>query len=199
MPEANSGHAPKITAVIKSSNPVEEGNLMDFRVNSHLVIVIVLLLTAATWATSRPQEAAAPPTSAAQMPGQEPGSQPPLGSTYKPKFPGDPARSDDEALALAYMRVVIRAQNLYNKRHDKYAPTLADLAGTGSFTKRMAKTTDRGNYTVDFHSKNKGETYTIAMLPKQFDPQHRAFFAKEDGVMHAEEGKPATEESPKIK
>jgi len=29
---------------------------------------------------------------------------------YTPKFAGDPARSDSEAAALAYMRVVLRAQ-----------------------------------------------------------------------------------------
>ncbi len=161
------------------------------------VILVVLLAAAACAAVADQQPPTQPPT--AQMPGQESASQQPPASTYKPKFPGDPARSDDEALALAYMRVVIRAQNLYKKRHDKYAATLADLAGTGSFTKRMARTTDRGNYTAEFHSKNKGETYTIAMLPKQYDQQHRAFFADEDAVMHAEEGKPATEESPKIK
>jgi hypothetical protein len=170
---------------------------MKAGVKSRFAIILVLLVTVATWAAIEPQQSAPqPPT--AQTPGQEPASQPPA-STYKPKFPGDPARSDDEALALAYMRVVIRAQNLYKKRHDKYAATLADLAGTGSFTKRMAKTTDRGNYTAEFHSKNKGESYTIAMLPKFYDAQHRAFFAKEDGVMHAEEGNPASEESPKIK
>jgi hypothetical protein len=171
---------------------------MKAGVNSRLVIIAAVLLTAITWAAGAAQQPAMqpPPT---QTPGQESASQQPSASTYKPKFPGDPARSDDEALALAYMRVVIRAQNLYKRRHNKYAPTLADLAGTGSFTKRMARTTDRGNYTVEFHSKNKGESYTIAMVPKQYDAQHRAFFADEDGIMHAEEGKPATEESPKIK
>jgi len=168
---------------------------MKTGVPSRFLIIIVLILTLTTWAGIEPQQPATQ-TPPAQTPGLE---QQPPGSTYKPKFPGDPARSDDEALALAYMRVVIRAQNLYKKRHDKYAPTLADLAGTGSFTKRMARTTDRGNYTVEFHSKNKGESYTLAMLPKQYDPQHRAFFADEDAVMHAEEGKPASEDSPKIK
>ncbi|HVO62566.1 MAG TPA: hypothetical protein VMT53_16650 [Terriglobales bacterium] len=170
---------------------------MKTGVPSRFLIIILLFLSAAAWAVAVAQEPSAQPPSA-QTPGQEPASQQPL-STYKPKFPGDPARSDDEALALAYMRVVVRAQNLYKKRHDHYAPTLADLAGTGSFTKRMARTTDRGNYTAEFHSKNKGESYTIAMVPKQYDPQHRAFFADEDAVMHAEEGKPATQESPKIK
>lgn len=170
---------------------------MKTGVTSGFASILVLLLTAATWAATGLQQASTQPSSA-QTPGQEASQQPPA-STYKPKFPGDPARSDDEALALAYMRVVIRAQNLYKKRHDKYAATLPDLAGTGSFTKRMSRTTDRGNYTVEFHSKNKGESYTIALLPKTYDAQHRAFFADEDGVMHAEDGKPATEDSPKIK
>ena len=50
---------------------------------------------------------------------------------YTPKFPGDPARSDSEAGALGYMRVVVRAQKLYNKKHDSYATSLADLVNTG--------------------------------------------------------------------
>ena len=124
--------------------------------------------------------------------------QPPA-STYQPKFPGDPAHSDAEAGALGYMRVVLRAQTLYKKRHQKYALSLPDLAGTGSFTKRMSRSSQRGDYTVDFHSKNKGDNYTLALTPKQYDDQHRAFYAEEDAIIHAEEGKPATKESPRIK
>ena len=33
----------------------------------------------------------------------------------------------------------------------------------------------------------------------QFDDQHRAFYAEEDGIIHGEEGKPANEDSPKVK
>jgi hypothetical protein len=116
---------------------------------------------------------------------------------YQPKFPGDPARSEAESIALGYMRVVLRAQQLYKKRHDKFAPSLLALGGTGSFTKRMARSTDRGDYTVSFHSKKDG--FSLAIIPKQPDDQHRSFYAEEDGVIHAEEGQPATEESPKIK
>src|SRR5215472_1029868 len=36
---------------------------------------------------------------------------------YVPKFKGDPARSDSEAAALAYMRVVIRAEKGFNKQY----------------------------------------------------------------------------------
>jgi hypothetical protein len=116
---------------------------------------------------------------------------------YQPQFKGDPARSQSEAQALGYMRTLLRAEKLYKKRHDKYANSLSALAGTGSFTKRMAQTTDRGDYTAAFHSKKEG--FVLTMTPKQFDAQHRAFYADEDGVIHAEEGQPATEQSPKLK
>ena len=38
--------------------------------------------------------------------------------TYQAKFPGDPARSDSEAQALGYPRVVLRAEREYKKRQD---------------------------------------------------------------------------------
>lgn len=123
--------------------------------------------------------------------------QAPATAPYKPKFPGDPARSDAEAGALGYMRVVLRAQREYKKRHGKYAETLPALAGTGTFTKRMARSMDRGDYTASFHSKKDG--FALAMVPKQFDDQHRAFYAEEDGVIHGEEGKPANADSPRVK
>ena len=116
---------------------------------------------------------------------------------YQPKFKGDPAHSDAESAALGYMRVVLRAQREYKKRHNKFAESLSELAGTGTFTKRMARSTDRGDYTASFHSKNDG--FALSMAPKQYDDQHRAFFASDDGIIHAEEGKPATAESPKLK
>ncbi|HEX8924565.1 MAG TPA: hypothetical protein VF786_02175, partial [Terriglobales bacterium] len=37
--------------------------------------------------------------------------------TYQPKFPGDPARSDKEAAALGYMRVVLNSEKIYKQRH----------------------------------------------------------------------------------
>ena len=118
-------------------------------------------------------------------------------TTYQPKFPGDPARSDSEANALGYMRTVIRAQKLYNKKNDKYASSLADLVHTGNFTRRMLNT-DRGDYTVQFHSKKDG--YELTMAPKQpEDTTHRSFYANEDGVIHADETKTADEDSAKLK
>ena len=125
----------------------------------------------------------------------------PTGGTYQPKFPGDPARSESEAGALGYMRTALRAQREYKKKHDKYADSLAALAGTGSFTKRMASTTERGDYTVSFrpHKERDKEGFVLTMTPKQLDAEHRSFYAEEDGVIHADDQKAADLESPKIK
>ena len=115
---------------------------------------------------------------------------------YQPKFAGDPARSDSEAGALGYMRTVLRAQNLYKKKHGAYATSLAGLVNTGSFTKRMVQT-DRGEYTVSFRSKKPG--FELALTPKQMDAQHRSFYADDDGKIHADESKAADSDSPVVK
>jgi hypothetical protein len=121
----------------------------------------------------------------------------PTGATYQPKYPGDPARSESEALALGYMRVVLRAQREYKKRHDKFAESLEALAGTGSFTKRMAHSTDRGDYTASFRSHKDG--FVLTMTPNHLDSEHRSFYAEEDGVIHADDQKAADLDSPKVK
>jgi hypothetical protein len=111
---------------------------------------------------------------------------------YQPKFAGDPARSDAEASALGYMRTVLRAQREYKKKHNTYATSLANLVGTGSFTRRMIKT-DRGEYQVGFKSEKNG--FILVLTPQQVDAQHRAFFSDETGTIRAEEDKPASESS----
>ncbi len=107
-----------------------------------------------------------------------------------------PARSRDEAVSLGYMRTVVNAQKNYKKKYGQYATSLAALVHSGSFTRRMAST-DRGAYTVQFHGKP--EAYSLALAPKQFDPDHRAFYVDETGKIRVEEDKPATAESPLLK
>ena len=116
-------------------------------------------------------------------------------TTYQPKFPGDPAKSDSEASALGYMRTVLRAQREYKKKNNHYATSLAALVHTGSFTKRMVNP-DRGDYTVGFRSHKDG--FELALTPKQQDATHRSFYADEDGTIHADEEKAANENSPKV-
>ncbi|MBZ5645993.1 MAG: hypothetical protein LAN37_02080 [Acidobacteriia bacterium] len=117
-------------------------------------------------------------------------------TTYTPKFPGDPAHSNAEAAALGYMRTVLGAQREYKKKHGGYASSLASLVHSGSFTRRMTGT-DRGEYTV--HFKGTTEGFTLGLAPKQFDAEHRAFFADETGKIRGEADKPATAQSAPVK
>jgi hypothetical protein len=120
----------------------------------------------------------------------------PAQSTYTPQFKADPARSTAEAAALGYMRTVIYAQRVYYKKHAAYATSLAELVGSSSFTRRMTNP-DRGDYTVHFIST--GKSFSLTMQPRQFDPGHRAFFADDTGAIRAEDDKPATAMSPRLK
>jgi len=146
-------------------------------------ILAALLMISFTLLAQEPAPSAAPvPQSAAP--------------TYTPKFPGDPARSDSEAAALAYMRVVIRANRAFNKQYDHFALTLSELVHSGTFTKRMVNP-DRGDYTASY--KGKKDSYVLTMTPKFLDTQHRSFYAEDDGKIHADETKPADGDSPVVK
>ena len=129
------------------------------------------------------QQTEAPPPAQTQAP------------TYTPKFHGDPARSDSEAAALAYMRVVMRAQVGFNKHYGHYATTLRELVHSGTFTQRMVNP-DRGDYTVSYRSKK--DNYILIMTPKSPDAQHRWFYAENDGKIHADETKLADADSPVV-
>ena len=114
---------------------------------------------------------------------------------YTPKYKGDPARSDSEFAALSYMRVVIRAEKLFNKQYNHYATSLRELVHTGTFTQRMVNS-ERGDYTVGFKGKKDG--YVLTMTPKNLDAQHRSFYATEDGKIHGDETKAADADSPVV-
>jgi len=116
--------------------------------------------------------------------------------TYKPKFPGDPAHSESEAAALGYLRTTVRAQRLYKRTNQQYATSLGQLVHVGTFTRRMVPT-DRGDYTVNFHSRKDG--YELSLMPKQLDADHRSFYSTEDGVIHADDQKAADAKSPVVK
>ncbi len=126
---------------------------------------------------------------------QTPASQAPA-SAYQPKFAGDPARSESEAAALAYMRVVLRAQHHFEKQYGHFATSLAELVHSGSFTKRMVNP-NRGDYTAAFEGKK--DSFVLTMTPQHLDPDHRSFYAEDDGKIHAEEEKPADATSPVVK
>jgi hypothetical protein len=111
---------------------------------------------------------------------------------YTPKYRSDPARSDSEFAALAYMRVVMRAQVLFNKQYGHYATSLTQLVHSGTFTQRMVNP-ERGDYSVGF--KGKKESFVLTLTPRNLDAQHRSFYAEEDGKIHADESKAADGDS----
>src|SRR5215831_1144003 len=117
-------------------------------------------------------------------------------SSYAPKYKGDPSHSNSEFDALAYMRVVIRAEKAFNKQYGHYALTLNELVHSGNFTKRMVDP-NRGDYTASY--KGKKDSYTLTMTPRTPDADHRYFYADDDGKIRAEEGKPADANSPVVK
>ncbi len=78
-------------------------------------------------------------------------------------------------------------------------PRCMELAKTGSFTKRMASSTDRGDYTVKFHAHREKDTFEVTMAPKQQDSAHRSFFSDEQGKIRGDEQKEADEGSEVLK
>lgn len=114
---------------------------------------------------------------------------------YKSQFPGDPAKSQAEAAALGYMRTAYVAERVYFKKHGHYATSLAELAGHGSFTKRMINP-DRGDYHAIFHGGT--ERFSLQLTPHQFDASHRGFYVDQSGVYRVEDAQPATAASPKL-
>lgn len=153
-----------------------------------LMVLALSLMTLAASAVQQPaaQQPEAPSAAAPQAPATP---------SYTPKYHGDPARSDSEFAALAYMRGVMRAQMLFQKHYGHFATSLSQLVHTGNFTQRMVNP-DRGDYTAGFKPKKDG--FILTMTPKQLDAQHRSFYADEDGKIHAEETKPADADSPVI-
>jgi hypothetical protein len=147
------------------------------RLTLSFTFLAILLVTASSLPAQDAPPAPSPaPSSAPQAP------------TYTPKYHSDPARSDSEFSALAYMRVVMRAQMLFNKQYSHYATSLTQLIHTGTFTQRMVNP-ERGDYTVGFKGKKDG--FFLTMTPRNLDAQHRSFYAEEDGKIHADETKAA--------
>jgi len=150
---------------------------------SHQIIALILTAAASLFA-QQSEPAATTPAQAAPE------------ATYTAKFNGDPAKSEAESAALAYMRVVVRAQKQFNKQYGHFATSLNELVHTGSFTKRMVDP-NRGDYKVGF--KGKKDSYIVTMMPKLLDATHRSFYADEDGKIHADDSKPADADSPVVR
>jgi len=74
-----------------------------------------------------------------------------------------------------------------------------ELSKTGSFTRRMASSTDRGDYTVKFRAHKDKDTFEITLVPKQPDSTHRSFFSDDQGKIRVDETKEADASSEALK
>ena len=97
---------------------------------------------------------------------------------------------------LGYMRTVLRAQKIYQKKNDKFATSLADLVHTGSFTQRMVNP-DRGDYSVGFKPKQRRlrsdhDTQAARRRPS-------VVLRRRGWHIHGDDQGPANENSPVVK
>src|SRR2546423_7867498 len=133
----------------------------------------------------QPPDASAPqqtPPVAEAPSARAPINQPP----YEPKFVGDPSRSESESQALGYMRTVLRAQKVYKEKHGHYAASLMDLATHGGMvTKRMARTTDRGDYVVGFQHTDKSHKKVTTRRAKPSKKAPSSLTTEDDGYILA--------------
>ena len=104
--------------------------------------------------------------------------------------------SNDEKVAVAFMKTILYSERIYKNRHHQYTRDLASLAGTGSVTRRTVKSRERAGYRVGFSSS--GEAFALTMTPLAADAQHRAFYTNQDGVIHMDQGT-ANAQSPVLK
>jgi hypothetical protein len=151
-----------------------------FALSAFFLLLMFVLTTVSSTAFAQDTSAAPAAPPAAQ------------GPAYTPKYRTDPARSDSEFAALAYMRVVMRAEVGFNRQYGHYATSLAQLVHSGTFTQRMVNP-ERGDYTVGY--KGKKDNFILTLTPKLLDPQHRSFYAENDGKIHADETKAADGDS----
>jgi len=192
----------RVNSAVRLKQGVEWGAAQKSAAKSSPYFLIAVLLCtlavslSSALAQAPPAQSAPPDSSTQTSPAPTPTTPAAPVITYKAKFPGDPARSESEANALAYMRVVLRAQRQFEKQYDHFATTLVELVHSGSFTKRLVNT-NRGDYTASFQGKK--DSFILTMTPRQLDAQHRSFYAEEDFKIHADENKAADGDSPVVK
>lgn len=163
---------------------------MKKRTLSMFSFALVLLFASTSAAVAFAQEPAQPSPQTLPQDQSAPPAQ--AAPAYTPKYRTDPAHSESEFNALAYMRGVMRAEVAFHKHYGHYATSLTQLVHSGNFTQRMVDP-HRGDYTVGYRQKN--DNYMLTMTPNALDAQHRSFYADDDGKIHADESKAADADS----
>ena len=114
-----------------------------------------------------------------------------LSCTSEAPKPPD-TKPPDEAAAIAALKDINRAQADFIRRTRRYAQRTEELIADRLLT---AEPSAEG-YTLSMLPSADAVSYTAKATPAQ--PAARHFFTDQTGVIRAENGKPATAESPEI-
>ena len=111
-------------------------------------------------------------------------------SSETPKPPN--AKPPDESAAIAALKDLNRAQADFIRRTRRYAQRTEELIADHLLTAEPSA----AGYTLSMFPSADAVSYTARATPAQ--PAARHFFTDQTGVIRAENGKPATAESPEI-
>ena len=109
--------------------------------------------------------------------------------------PSANAKPPDESAALDAIAKINDAEANYFRRNRRYALTFDELVDAHLLN--SAPTADTG-YDFSLRPAADAQTYKLAVNPTASSPTARHFLTDESGAVHAEAGRDATGDSPKI-
>ena len=116
-------------------------------------------------------------------------------TTPDAEAPSNPKRADENA-ALDAIAKINEAQSSYFKRNRRYALTLDELVDAHLL--KGVPTTAEAGYDFGLRPAADAQTYNLTANPVPASSAARHFFTDQSGAVHAENGKQATADSPKI-
>src|SRR6516165_7576826 len=126
---------------------------------------------------------------------------PSMQTTVKEAAPAQPSNSKapDESAALDTIAKINDAESSYFRRNRRYALTFDELVDAHLLN--SVPTSAETGYDFTLRPSADAQTYRISVNPAAPSPSSAAarhFFTDESGAVHAEAGRDATAESPKI-
>jgi hypothetical protein len=106
------------------------------------------------------------------------------------------AKAPDESAALDVLAKINDAQANYFRRNRRYALTFDELVDAHLINSAPAPA--QSGYDFNLRPSADAQTYTLSVTPTAPSPTVRHFFTDESGAIHAEAGRDATADSPKI-
>jgi hypothetical protein len=106
------------------------------------------------------------------------------------------AKAADESAALDAIAKINDAESSYFRRNRRYALTLDELVDAHLLNSVPAST--QTGYDFSLRPSADAQTYKMSVNPAAPSPTARHFLTDESGTVHAEAGRDATAESPKI-